>query len=57
MIKLFDKQDKPFFIGLFIMNLVLISLLEVFIMHPPDFIKKYKYTEKKDKRDRHENSR
>lgn len=57
MIKLFHKEDRPFFIGLLIMNLILISMLEFFVMHPPDFIKKYKYSEKQKKRDRNENSR
>ena len=57
MSKMFNKEDKAFFIGLFIVNIVLILLLELFIMHPPDFIKKYKYNEKKEKRERHENSR
>lgn len=56
MSKFITKQDKPFFIGLFIMNIVLISFLEIFVLHPPDFMKKpkYKYIEKEQK---NENSR
>jgi hypothetical protein len=45
--KFFGKEDKPFFIGLLIMNIVLISCFEFFIIHPPDFLKKSKHTQER----------
>ena len=39
----FNKDDKYFFIGLFIANIFLISLIQFFIINPPNFIKKTKY--------------
>ncbi len=45
--KYFTKDDKSLFIGLLIMNLVLISFFEFFIIHPPDFLKNKIYLKEK----------
>ena len=45
----FNKDDKQFFIGLFIMNIVLISLIQILIINPPNFLKKTKYSIEKKK--------
>jgi len=45
--KIFTKDDKSFFIGLLIMNIVLFSFFEIFIIHPPDFLKNKIYLKEK----------
>ena len=40
--KFFSKENKSFFIGLFIVNVILIFSAEFFIIHPPEFIKQIK---------------
>jgi hypothetical protein len=45
--KIFTKDNLSFFIGLFIMNIVLIGFFEFFIIHPPDFLKKSKHIQEK----------
>jgi hypothetical protein len=54
--KFFNKDDKPFFIGLLIMNIFIISIAEIVIIHPLDIFKKEKYKHV-DKREKNENSR
>ena len=47
------KEDKQFFIALLIFNVVFISLLQIFIINPPDFLKSkktHKKTEINEKR-------
>ena len=48
--KFFNKDDKPFFVGILIMNLFLIVSAQIFIIDPPSCLKKTKYVEKKNEK-------
>lgn len=52
--KFITKEDKPFFIGLLVMNIVLIAIVQFCFVNPPEFIKKPKY---KNIERKHENSK
>ena len=52
--KFFTREDRPFFIGILIMNIVILTLAHVCIINPPEILKKSKY---KNIERKHENSR